>query len=379
MRYLTSGESHGKALIGILEGIPAGLDILKEEIEKELIRRKLGYGRGDRQKIESDHVEILSGVRFGKTLGSPISLLIENKDWANWQKTMSSHPDDETQDRAVVVPRPGHADLAGLQKYQFQDMRNVLERASARETTMRVAIGAVAKKFLNECGIKIYSRVVQIGSVQDTSDIAWSDSLQEKIDQSQVRMHAHEDKAIELIQKTQEQGDTLGGQLEVTAVGVPVGLGSYVHWDRKLDGLIAQAFMSLNAIKAVEIGFGSSSSQKPGSQVHDEIVLKENSKIGYTTNRSGGINAGVSTGQPIVVRAAMKPLSTLKKPLQSVHIETQQTTAAHFERSDVCAVPSAAVIGESLLALVLAQEVLKKFGGDSMQEILPRIRAWNEK
>jgi chorismate synthase len=379
MRYLTSGESHGKALVGILEGIPAGLNILKDEIEKELKRRKLGYGRGDRQKIESDHVEILSGVRFGKTLGSPISLLIENKDWVNWEKIMSSHPDDQTQDRAVLVPRPGHADLAGLQKYQFQDMRNVLERASARETTMRVAIGAIAKKFLAECGIKIYSRVVQIGSVQDPSDIVWSDSLQEKIDLSQVRMYSHEEKAIELIQKAQEQGDTLGGQIEVTAVGVPVGLGSYVHWDRKLDGLIAHAFMSLNAIKAVEIGFGSSSSQKSGSQVHDEIVIKENSKIGYATNRGGGINAGVSTGQPIIVRAAMKPLSTLKKPLQSVHIETQQPTAAHFERSDVCAVPSAAVIGESLLALVLAQEVLTKFGGDSMQEILPRIHAWNEK
>jgi len=381
MRFLTAGESHGKALVGILEGLPAGLNLSKEALQKELIRRKKGFGRGERQQIESDSISILSGVRFGKTLGSPISFLIENKDWSNWEKIMSIDPQDESEERKVVVPRPGHADLTGKIKYNFDDMRNVLERASARETTMRVALGATAKVFLKECGISIYSRVTEIGSVCDTTEVLdWNESRQEQVDASGVRFYnkAFEEKAILEIQKAQDEGNTLGGVFEVTALGCPVGLGSYTHWDHKLDGLIAQSFMSLNAIKGVEIGMGFESGRRPGSQVHDEIGLI-NSKVCYQTNKSGGLAAGMTTGQPLIVKAAMKPLSTLKRPLQSVHLENRTETQAHFERSDVCAVPSAAVIGESLLALVLTEEILKKFGGDSMQELVPRIQLWNER
>ncbi len=380
MRFLTAGESHGQALVGILDGVPAGLCLKAEDIQKELIRRKKGYGRGDRQNIELDAVQILSGVRFGKTLGSPISLLIENKDWKNWQKIMSVKEEDQSSERKVEIPRPGHADLTGAQKYGFEDMRNVLERASARETTMRVAIGSIARIFLKECGVQIYSRVTQIGSVQDVLIEEWSEGLLEKVEASSVRMVSSdaETRAVEEIRNAGEAGDTLGGSFEVAAIGVPVGLGSYVHWDRKLDGKLAQCLMSLNAIKSVDLGIGHEVAKLRGSEAHDEIVRKDRG-IGYASNRSGGIQAGMSSGEAILLRAHMKPLSTLKTPLNSVNMTTLESSPAHFERSDVCAVPSAAVIGESLVALVLAEEILKKFGGDSMEELIPRIREWKEK
>ncbi len=380
MRFLTAGESHGKALVGILEGIPAGLNIKIEDIQEELVRRKKGYGRGDRQKIETDTVQILSGIRFGKTLGSPISLVIENKDWKNWEKIMSARAEDQNSDRKVEIPRPGHADLTGAQKYGFEDMRNVLERASARETTMRVAIGSIARVFLKECGIVVYSRVTQIGNAQDSTNVEWSESLFEKIEASPVRMACleSESRAVEEIKKAGEAGDTLGGTFEVVAVGVPLGLGSYVHWDRKLDGKLAQCLMSLNAIKSVDLGIGHKVAKLRGSEVHDEIIMKDKG-VGYASNRSGGVQAGMSSGEALVLRAHMKPISTLKSPLQSVNMTTLEALPAHFERSDVCAVPSAAVIGESLVALTLAEEILIKFGGDSMEELLPRILQWKEK
>ncbi len=379
MRYLTAGESHGKALVGILEGCPSQLEISVSEIKAQMFRRKLGYGRGDRQKIETEELEILSGVRFGKTLGSPIAIMIENKDWMNWQKTMAVEG-PEVSDREVEVPRPGHADYVGAIKYDHSDMRNVLERASARETAMRVAIASIARKFLSELNIHVLSRVVQIGNVKDTSTWNLSESF-DRIDNSPVR--ATDENAtkamVEHIDQSAQEGNTLGGVFEVVATGLPIGLGSYSQWDRRIEGEIAKAFMSLNAIKGVEVGEGFVSGTVKGSEAHDEIILNENKNgIAYKTNRTGGITGGMTTGQPLLVRAAMKPLSTLKKPLQSVLLKEQKPSSAHFERSDVCAVPAAAVIGESLLCLTLMEEVLEKFGGDSMNEIKKRYGEWIE-
>lgn len=381
MRYLTAGESHGKALVGIIEGVPSGLSLTKESLQKELFRRKKGFGRGDRQKIENEDIEILSGVRFGKTLGSPISLLIENKDWPNWEKTMSVEG-DETSDREVIVPRPGHADYVGALKYDHSDMRNVLERASARETAMRVALASVARRFLEELDIHVLSRVVQIGKNKDES--SWPEdvdfkTLQSKIDSNPVRCLSEDTSKnmMDEIEVCAKEGDTLGGAFEVVAYNLPLGLGSYTQWDHRIEGRIAQAFMSLNAIKGVEIGEGFHTATVRGSQAHDEIILNQNqSGIDYKTNRAGGVTGGMTTGKPLLVRAAMKPLSTLKKPLSSISLKEKKETEAHFERSDVCAVPSAAVIGESLLCLVLMEEVLKKFGGDTMAEIKKRYKEW---
>lgn len=366
IRFLTAGESHGKALVGIIEGIPSGLELTAEDIHLQLRRRKLGFGRGERQLLETDRVEILSGVRHGKTLGGPIALCIENQDWKNWQEIMQVEPIDNTAARStekkVEVPRPGHADYVGGLKYQHEDMRNVLERASARETTMRVALGSVARKFLASFDIQICSRVICIGGVEDSAEM------------------------IEKIKEATEAGDTLGGIFEVTALNVPLGLGSYVQWDRRLEAEIGKAFLSLNAIKGVEIGLGFEAAQTPGSLAHDEWLptvqktekqTTENRVRAHTlTNRSGGIEGGMSTGNPIVVRAAMKPLATLRSPLASVNLKSGVAASAHVERSDVCAVPSAAVIGESLLALVLANALLEKSGGDSMNEIIPRVQSW---
>jgi chorismate synthase len=372
LRFLTSGESHGKALIGIIEGIPSGVPISSEFIDIELKRRQGGYGRGGRMKIESDKVEILSGVRFGKTLGSPIALLIKNKDWENWQKTMSSEPVEDFTE-FLTKPRPGHADLSGFIKYQHDDIRNVLERASARETAMRVAVGAVAKQFLENFGIKIGSFVFQIGSAYKDFQTALCKEkdlldLFEKSEKSSVRcpFKELEDEMIEIIDKAIKNNDSVGGKFIVFATGVPVGLGSHVHWDRKLDAKIAMSIMSIQAIKAVEIGDGVEFAKNYGSQVMDEIFYK---KFFYRkTNHMGGIEGGISNGMPIIVKATMKPIPTLRKPLKSVDILTKKPVQAIYERSDICAVPAASVIAESALAWVLAESFIEKFGGDSIKE-----------
>ncbi|MEK7859160.1 MAG: chorismate synthase [Elusimicrobiota bacterium] len=378
LRYLTAGESHGPALVGILEGLPAGLALDAAYLQGELIRRKRGHGRGNRQKIEADRVEILSGVRHGKTLGSPLGLLIVNQDFKNWEHIMAVAPDAAGDKRRVSVPRPGHADLVGALKYGFEDMRNVLERSSARETTMRVALASAARRFLEECGVSVASRVVSIGGVFDAS--AWTakvSSLNARADASAVRCTDAKSSAamVAAIDAAKAEGDTLGGVFEVYAGPLPVGLGSYVQWDRRLEAPLTAALMSLNAIKGVEVGLGFRSARLPGSQVHDELWPRGR-KVAYKSNRSGGIDGGMTTGQTLVLRAAMKPLATLMKPLASVDRRTGKAAKAHIERSDACAVPSAAVIGESLAALVLADAVLAKFGGDSMREILPRLRSW---
>ena len=395
LRYLTAGESHGQALVGILDGLPSGLSIVHEDIQAHLSRRKLGFGRGARQKIETDEVQIISGVRRGKTLGSPMSLIIQNKDWVSWQTVMQVEPDSDSdpssdRKREVFVPRPGHADLVGGVKYDHADLRNVLERSSARETAMRVALGSVALRFLRELGIFVGSRVVEVGGRVDPSVVVGSvHELNARVDLSPVRClgGGAEKEMIEAIESAHKAGDTLGGVFEVIASGVPVGLGSYSQWDRRLEAQIGEAFLSLNAIKGVEVGLGWGASQKRGSEVHDEIILGEElpgasdstrtqRTVTFQTNRSGGIDGGMSTGQNLVIRAAMKPLSTLMKPLASVHLKTGAATPAHIERSDVCAVPSAAVIGEAILGLVLSQKILEKFGGDSLREVAQRVTDW---
>ena len=383
IRYLTAGESHGKGLVGILEGIPAGLELSLEELHVQMRRRKLGYGRGARQKIESDEVEILSGIRFGKTLGSPLSLWIKNKDWQAWQDIMAHEPRPlEDVKRQVHVPRPGHADFVGGVKYGHQDLRNVLERASARETAMRVALGSVARKFLQEIGITLASRVIQIGRAIDPLEYRGKiEELNSLADESVVRSVNSEVEALMVsqIESAKKEGNTLGGAFEVYASGLPIGLGSYSQWDRRLEGRIAQGLMSLNAIKAVEMGLGAKGAQLKGSEVHDEYIPTPSKKgVAYQTNRAGGIEGGMSTGQVLQVRAAMKPISTLMKPLASVDLRTGEASLAHIERSDTCAVPAAAVIAESILALILADEILIKFGGDSLSEVQSRVYEWKK-
>lgn len=379
-RFLTGGESHGKALVGIIEGIPAGLPLVLEDFHTQMKRRKLGFGRGARQQIETDEVEILSGIRHGKTLGSPISLLVWNRDWPAWENIMQAEEPSNPQClREVLVPRPGHADRVGGRKYGHRDLRNVLERSSARETAMRVALGTVARRLLEEQGILIGSRVVQIGSAKDLTPLSKETAISN--DDSPVRCTnpEAEKEMVREILKAKEQGDTLGGIFEVWGTGIPVGLGSYVQWDRRIEGKIAQGLMSLNAIKSVEIGLGAESATRPGSQVHDEIFPGERPGSVYLkTNRTGGIEGGMTNGELLCARAAMKPLSTLMNPLNSVHQETGEAQPAHVERSDVCAVPAAAVIGESILALVLAEELLEKFGGDSLSELSERVQRWSK-
>ncbi len=381
LRYLTAGESHGKGLVGIIEGFPSGLEISNSYLHEQLKRRKKGYGRGNRQNIEDDAVEFMSGVRHGFTLGSPIALLILNKDWKNWDDIMQAEAFSGEVKRKVEIPRPGHADLVGGIKYRHADMRNVLERSSARETTMRVAIASIARKFLQDCGIHIGSRVVRIGPILDEALMKYPVAqLNEKADASAVRClgKTAEAQMVAEIDRCKKAGDTLGGVFEVFASGAPIGLGSYSQWDRRLEGDISKQFMSLNAIKGVEIGMGFATGATPGTLAHDEFLPGKNAKeVSYVTNRSGGIDGGMTTGQTILVRAAMKPLATLMQPLKSVKLSTNEPASAHVERSDVCAVPAAAVIGESLLALSLAEAVLEKFGGDSMSELLPRLKEWN--
>lgn len=380
LRYLTAGESHGKALVGILEGLPAGLKLAAGDIQADLMRRKKGHGRGNRQKIEGDKVEILSGIRAGKTLGSPLGLLIPNLDFKNWESIMGAEPSDAAAARRVEIPRPGHADLVGKLKYGFDDMRNVLERASARETAMRVALGAAARRFLAECGVVVASRVIAIGGETDDSPVPCPVSeLNELTDANPVRCAntAFSKRMITRIDEAKAAGDTLGGVFEVLAEGLPIGLGSYAQWDRRLEGPLSQALMSLNAIKGVEIGYGFRGAGVPGSRAHDAYEPK-GKRVAYRSNRSGGLDGGMTTGQTLVLRAAMKPIATLMKPLDSVDLRTMKPAKAHVERSDACAVPAAAVIGESLVCLVLADALLTKFGGDSMQEILPRLAAWRK-
>jgi len=372
LTFLTAGESHGRGLLGILDGIPASLDISENEINIQLARRQMGHGRGGRMKIETDKAEIWSGVRHGKTLGSPIGILIQNKDWENWTKKMSVEPVDETI-KKVTLPRPGHADLAGIQKYGFDDIRNVLERSSARETTMRVALGSICRKLLEEVGIQVASRVTQIHSIKDDFPIPSDyslDILNKKADESPVRC-LDKNKEVEMINcidDAKTSGDSLGGIFEVIATGLPYGLGAHTQWDKKLQTRISSIMMSVNAFKGIEIGNGFSGGMKFGSEVHDEIGWDGNKFIRHSNN-AGGIEGGMSNAQPIVVRMAMKPIPTLMKPLRSVDIESKENKDAHKERTDACAVPAAAIISESMLCFVLADALLEKFGGDSIEQL----------
>ena len=382
LRYLTAGESHGKALIGILEGIPSGLSLSAEDINRDLGRRQMGYGRGGRMKIESDHAEILSGVRWGKTIGSPITLLIENKDYRNWLKGMSPYAEDDGSIPAVTRPRPGHADLTGAIKYYHHDMRNVLERSSARETAVRVALGAVAKKFLQAFHITIGSFVIQIGTIRvkglrdkrvkgSSESSRTLESIFKKAEKSPVRCPDEQaaKKMTTLIDRIMKSGDSLGGVFEVFATGVPAGLGSYIQWDRRLDGRLAQALMSIQAIKGVEAGLGFEMSKRSGSEVMDEIFYSHHYGYYRKTNNAGGMEGGMTDGMPIILRAAMKPIPTLRRPLRSIDITTKKPVEAAYERSDICAVPAAGVIGEAMVALTITDAFLEKFGGDSMKEI----------
>ncbi len=382
IRYLTAGESHGKALVGILEGMPAGLEISEDEINLQLQRRQMGFGRGGRMKIEKDRAEILSGVRFGKTLGSPISLVIRNKDWENWADKMDIKDRPEGFEN-ITVPRPGHADFAGKIKYGHPDIRNVLERASARETAMRVALGAITRKILEKFDVFILSHVCQIGPAKNDESLErmihdFSDKNAEKInalndraDKSPVRTLSGEaeQKMIQVIETAMRKSESVGGIFEVVAVNPPVGLGSHVHWDRRLDGKIAAAMMSIPAIKSVEIGAGIGCAEKWGSEVQDELYFDEQKGYFRKTNHAGGLEGGITNGEPITIRCAMKPIPTLTKPLNSVDMKSRKSSTAFKERADVCAVPSASVIGEAVLSMVLADALCEKFGGDSVQEM----------
>lgn len=386
LRFLTAGESHGKALTGIVEGIPANLELTEQYINTQLKRRQRGYGRGGRMKIESDRVEILSGLRWGKTIGSPIALLIRNRDWENWQEGMSIDKAHEGSIPAVTRPRPGHADLPGLIKYNQKDIRNILERSSARETAIRVAIGAVARRLLEHFGIRIGGFVTSVGTEQLEIEIERCDALElqrlaEKAEDSDLRVPDEniENKMKDAIDKAKKEGYSLGGSFVVFATGVPVGLGSHIQWDRRLDARLAQAIMGIQAIKAVEIGSGFGLSKRPGSEVMDEIYPAETGKgllVRRETNHAGGIEGGMTNGMPVVVRAAMKPIPTQARPLKSIDITTGEQIEAAYERSDVCAVPAASVIAEAMLSIVLCDAFLEKFGGDSIEETAANLTSY---
>jgi chorismate synthase len=371
LRFFTAGESHGPCLTAIVEGTPAGVAVDVAQINHDLARRQQGYGRGGRMKIEKDEVHIQSGVRWGESLGSPITLVVENKDWRNWEKRMSPFAEDRDERIAVTRPRPGHADLTGVLKYNHRDVRNVLERASARETTMRVAVGGLAKCVLKPFGIKVMGYVVSIGEIEANHGNMTTETIFDRAEASPVRMAdvVAEERTIALIDQCKQKGDTLGGIVEVVATGLPPGLGSFVHWDRKLDGRLGHALLSLQAVKGVEVGLGFATARLPGSQVHDEIAFEQQKGFLRHGNNSGGTEGGMSTGEPLRVRVAFKPLSTLMSPLHSVDLRTKESVEATIERSDVCAIPAAAVIAESVVAFVLAQALLEKFGGDSLTEI----------
>jgi chorismate synthase len=380
-RFLTSGESHGEALTAVIDGVPAGLPLSEDQVNEDLARRQRGYGRGGRMKIERDQAHISAGVRWGLTLGSPITLTIQNRDWENWKSTMAvGAPAPGATGKTVTRPRPGHADLAGAMKYAHHDIRNVLERSSARETTARVAVAGVAKRLLGEFGISILSHVIEIGGVRvGPLELPWEE-IRRRAEASQVRCAdpAAEAAMIEAIDRAKAAGDTLGGVFEVVALGCPVGLGSYVQWDRKLDGRLAQGFCSIHAIKGAEIGLGFEAARRPGSAVHDEITFDPDAGFQRGSNSAGGLEGGVTNGQPVVVRAVMKPISTLRKPLRSVDVATKEAVEAVVERSDVCAVPAAGVVGEAMMAIVLVEAFLDKFGGDSVEEIRRNYHAYLE-
>ncbi|MBI3610667.1 MAG: chorismate synthase [Nitrospirae bacterium] len=379
LRYLNGGESHGKLLLAVVEGMPAGVPLTEAAVDLDLARRQKGYGRGGRMRIEQDRVEFVSGVRKGFTLGSPIGLLIANKDWKNWQEIMAVDPGpparpagDPAAERVVTKPRPGHADLVGAIKYAHTDIRNVLEKASARETAIRVAVGAAAKALLNEFGIALISHVREIGGIPaETSRMTFLE-IRDATERSEVRCAdaTAAEKMIQKIREAKEKGDTLGGVFEVIVENVPIGLGSYSHWDRRLSARLAFALMSIQAMKGVEIGMGFEAARRFGSEVHDEIFYDESGRHFYRkTNNAGGFEGGITNGQPIVIRTAMKPISTLYSPLKSVDIKTKEPFEATVERSDICTVPAAGVIGEAVVAWELAAAMVEKFGGDSLSEM----------
>jgi chorismate synthase len=388
LRFLTAGESHGRALVTIVEGLPAGLPVDFEALTAELRRRQGGYGRGRRMVIESDRADAVSGVRHGVTTGAPIALLIPNKDWENWQRTMAVEhppaPDTPGVDRAAVTrPRPGHVDLAGVVKYDHTDIRNVLERASARETAARVAVGTLARQFLDRLGIVIGSHVVSIGSasIRDPLAVTFEDVRRIPADSELHCVSPDVEQQMKaVIDAAKEAGDTVGGSFEVIVRGLPVGLGSHIQWDRKLDGRLAQALMSIQAIKGVGIGRGSAVADLPGSRIHDEILPLAGASphpempVMRPTNNAGGLEAGITNGEDLRATAYMKPIATLMKPLRSVDLNTLQLSPAAIERSDTCAVTAASVVGEAMVAIVLADAVLEKFGGDSLNEILDNLR-----
>lgn len=378
LRYLTAGESHGRALVTIVEGMPAGVPVDPAQLNQDLARRQSGYGRGGRMKIEKDEAQILSGIRHGKTLGSPVALMVENRDWINWTEVMSPTPvaeysDPRSAQKVRTRPRPGHADLVGALKYEHEDLRNVLERASARETTMRVAAGALAKQLLAAFGIQVMGHVLSIGTVEATVDrtVAPAD-LSRLAEASEVRcVDPEASKAMMLeIDAAKKDGDSLGGVVEVLATGLPPGLGSHVHYDRKLDGMLGAALLSLQAAKGVEIGAAFENARLRGSQVHDEIGWSQERGYFRHSNNAGGLEGGMTTGMPLAVRVAFKPISTLYKPLRTVEIDTHADAAAEIERSDACAIPAAAVIAECVTAFELAKLMIEKFGGDSLAEML---------
>jgi chorismate synthase len=383
LRYFTAGESHGPCLTMIIDGVPAGFPIDVSRINHDLWRRQQGYGRGGRMLIEKDEVQIRSGIRWGETLGSPIALGIENRDWKNWTKKMSAAPEDRDERIAVTKPRPGHADLTGVLKYDRSDIRDILERASARDTVSRTAVGSFSKQLLSPFGIRVMGHIRSIGNVAANLNGFAYEEAYARAEESPVRTadKEAEEKMIALIEECKKEGNTLGGVFEVVALGLPPGLGTHTQWDRKLDGRLAQALMSIQAIKGVEIGLGFEMARRRGSQVHDEIFFDPNKMVTEGTprivptgfyrgsNNSGGTEGGMTNGAPLVVRVAMKPISTLMSPLQSVDLRSKQQADASVERSDVCAAPAAAVVGESVVAFELANAFLEKFGGDSLREI----------
>ena len=378
LRFMTAGESHGPRLTAILEGVPAGLRLEKTDIDKELARRQQGYGRGGRMKIETDKVEVLSGVRFHETLGGPITLQVINKDFANWNGRMAAFGEPEGE--SVTAARPGHADLTGVMKYDRQDVRDILERSSARETTMRVTVGAVCKAFLRELGIEVVSHVTTIGGV---------DASPSKIDRSEIgedigsELNCYDRDAEQQMKRridaAKADGDTLGGIFEVIVRGLPMGLGSHIQWDKRLDARLAAALMSIHAIKGVEIGAGFACGRLPGSEIHDEVFVDEAGKIYRATNRAGGLEGGMTNGEEVVLRAAMKPIPTLMTPLKSIDIKSREAVLACKERSDTCAVSAASVVGEAMTAFVIAQAICEKFGSDALRDVKVALQAYKER
>ena len=383
LRWLTAGESHGPELVAIIEGIPAGVALTTENVQDALARRRLGFGRGARMKFEKDEVSLSSGVRHGFTQGGPIAITIQNTEWPKWEKIMSADPVEASEisgarAEPLTRPRPGHADFTGMQKFGFDDSRPVLERASARETAARVALGEVAARFLGELGIDLVTHTVAIGRVSTSSESVPRQSDVEYLDNDPVRCFSKSDSdsMVAEIEKCHSEGDTLGGVVEVLAYGLPPGLGSYVHWDRKLDSLLAGALMGIQAIKGVEVGDGFETSRRRGSTAHDELTKDESGNVRRLTGRAGGIEGGMSTGEVLRLRAAMKPISTVPKALSTVDVATGENSKAHHQRSDVCAVPAAGIVAEAMVALVLANSVLEKFGGDSISETRRNLHSY---